>query len=53
MWLSFEFQSLSKYPPCVNNLSFWLPPGSAKEYSENDFYDLVRSVGGDIIEQVS
>ena len=29
-------------------MSFWLPEG----YNENDFYDLVRSVGGDVVEQV-
>lgn len=29
-------------------MSFWIP----ENYNENDFYDLVRSVGGDVVEQV-
>ncbi|XP_005997007.1 phenylalanine--tRNA ligase, mitochondrial [Latimeria chalumnae] len=44
------FQPLSKYPPLVNDISFWLP---CEGYIENDFYDLVRSVGGDLVEKVS
>ncbi|XP_064202743.1 phenylalanine--tRNA ligase, mitochondrial-like isoform X2 [Anguilla rostrata] len=44
------FQPLSKYPPLLNDISFWLP---AQGYSENDFYDLVRSIGGDLVEKVS
>ena len=48
----FLSQAISKYPQCINDLSFWLPSGGDDEYSENDFYDLVRSVGGDVIEQV-
>ena len=35
-------------------MSFWLPTSGPEEedYSENDFYDLVRSLGRDLIEQV-
>ncbi|XP_028824523.1 phenylalanine--tRNA ligase, mitochondrial isoform X2 [Denticeps clupeoides] len=44
------FQPLSKYPPLINDISFWLPED---DYSENDFYDLVRSIGGDMVEKVS
>jgi phenylalanyl-tRNA synthetase alpha chain len=33
-------------------LSFWLPEDHEAEYSENDFYDLVRTIGGDLVEQV-
>ncbi|KAJ7407372.1 phenylalanine--tRNA ligase, mitochondrial-like protein [Willisornis vidua] len=40
---------LSRYPPLINDISFWLPP---ETYCENDFYDLVRTVGGDLIEEV-
>ena len=32
----------------MNDISFWLPA----DYSANDFFDLVRDVGGDFIEQV-
>ncbi|MBN3318788.1 SYFM protein, partial [Atractosteus spatula] len=44
------FQPLSKYPPLINDISFWLP---SEGYAENDFYDLVRTVGGDLVEKVS
>lgn len=44
------YKSISQYPQCHNDISFWLPED--KEFSSNDFYDLVRSIGGDLIEQV-
>ncbi|XP_048961957.1 phenylalanine--tRNA ligase, mitochondrial isoform X2 [Canis lupus dingo] len=44
-----KFQPLSKYPAVINDISFWLP---SKNYTENDFYDLVRTVGGDLVEKV-
>lgn len=46
-----SFQPLSKYPPLHNDISFWLP--ESRSFSQNDFYDLVRSVGGDLVEQVT
>jgi len=45
------YKEVSKCPPCINDISFWLP-ADAESYSENDFYDLVRSVGGDSVEHV-
>jgi len=47
-----KFKPVSKYPQCTHDISFWLPDQS-DEYSSNDFYDLVRNIGGDVIEQVS
>ncbi|XP_056868638.1 phenylalanine--tRNA ligase, mitochondrial [Takifugu flavidus] len=47
-----SFQPLSKYPPLHNDISFWLPTNSQK-FIENDFYELVRSIGGDLVEKVS
>ncbi|XP_040921639.1 phenylalanine--tRNA ligase, mitochondrial isoform X2 [Toxotes jaculatrix] len=52
------FQPLSKYPPLHNDISFWLPESGESEagpesFTENDFYDLVRSIGGDLVEKVS
>ncbi|XP_018123249.1 phenylalanine--tRNA ligase, mitochondrial isoform X2 [Xenopus laevis] len=44
------FQPLSKYPCLTNDISFWLPE---EGYLENDFYDLVRSIGGDLVEKVT
>uniref|UniRef100_A0A8D8S128 Phenylalanine--tRNA ligase, mitochondrial n=1 Tax=Cacopsylla melanoneura TaxID=428564 RepID=A0A8D8S128_9HEMI len=46
------FKPVSVCPPCINDLSFWLPQGQESNYSVNDFYDLVRSVGGDMVEQI-
>lgn len=43
------YKPISQYPQCANDISFWLP----KEVVPNDFYDLVRSVGGDVVEQVN
>ncbi|CAG9829317.1 unnamed protein product [Diabrotica balteata] len=43
------YTPISQYPQCKNDLSFWLPPG---EFSANDFYDLARTIGGDLIEQI-
>eukprot|EP00118_Oscarella_pearsei_P014976 m.131849 g.131849 ORF g.131849 m.131849 type:complete len:287 (+) comp38053_c0_seq18:533-1393(+) len=43
-----EFQAYSKYPPCYKDITFWIP----KNYNENDFYETVRSVAGDLVEEV-
>jgi len=45
------YKPVSQYPQCKNDVSFWLPKDS--NYSSNDFYDLVRSEGGDLVEQVT
>ncbi|GFS65035.1 probable phenylalanine--tRNA ligase, mitochondrial [Trichonephila inaurata madagascariensis] len=45
---SIQYKEISKYPQCTNDISFWVP----KEYHPNDFFDLARSIGGEIIEQV-
>ena len=47
-----QFKAVSKCPPCINDVSFWLPEDRHEDFSENDFYDLVRSIGGDLVEQV-
>ncbi|VDP71905.1 unnamed protein product [Echinostoma caproni] len=62
------YKPVSVYPQCILDLSFWLrdsPESTVPEQSDNqneldpislaverDFYDLVRSVAGDLIEQV-
>ena len=43
------YKEVSKHPACINDISFWLPKNSEESYSENDFYDLVRSLGGTVI----
>lgn len=50
--LNQKYKPISMYPQCSNDLSFWLPVEMDK-YSMNDFYDIIRDVGGDIVEQVS
>lgn len=48
-----KYRPVSIYPQCSNDVSFWLPDNLTKEdFSCNDFYDLVRDIGGDMIEQV-
>ncbi|XP_068234614.1 phenylalanine--tRNA ligase, mitochondrial [Palaemon carinicauda] len=44
-----KFKRISQYPQCPNDISFWLP---TEGYDSADFYDLVRSIGGNIVEQV-
>lgn len=48
------FKPYSKYPATGHDLSFWLPlePDTEHPLHENDFYDLVREVAGDIVEDV-
>ncbi|CAG9859412.1 unnamed protein product [Phyllotreta striolata] len=41
---------ISQFPQCKHDISFWLP--DTGEYSSNDFYDLARNIGGDLIEQI-
>lgn len=50
-WDKVTYQPISSYPQCINDISFWLPDRGS--FSPNDFYDLVRSIGGDLVEQVS
>ncbi|XP_011866566.1 PREDICTED: probable phenylalanine--tRNA ligase, mitochondrial [Vollenhovia emeryi] len=46
-----QYKPVSVYPPCTNHMSFWLPEDGS--YSSHDFYDIVREIGGDTIEQIS
>jgi len=43
------FKPYSKYPPCFKDISFWLPP---EGYEQNDFFELGRSVCGELIEKI-
>lgn len=42
---------MSACPQCINDLSFWLPDDITK-FNANDFFDIVREIGGDLVEQV-
>lgn len=47
------YKLVSNYPQCPNDVSFWLPEGhTVNDFEQNDFYDLARNIGGDMIEQV-
>jgi phenylalanyl-tRNA synthetase alpha chain len=43
-----QFEAYSSQPPCVKDISFWVPV----EYYPNDFHAIVRDVGGDLVEDV-
>ena len=46
-----NFLSVSNCPQCINDLSFWLPDDQTK-FNANYFFDIVREIGGDLVEQV-
>ena len=43
-----KFTSFSKYPICYKDISFWIPGN----FVENDFLEIVRELGGDLVEKV-
>lgn len=43
-----EFKEYSKYPPCHKDIAFWLN----ESYNYNNFCEIVRESGGDIIEEI-
>lgn len=43
-----HFKPFSKYPSCFKDISFWI----GEEFSENDFYDVIREISGDLVEKV-
>lgn len=43
-----KFEPYSKYPACNKDVAFWVSEG----YHENSFYEVVRSTGGPLIENV-
>ncbi|EFN81071.1 Probable phenylalanyl-tRNA synthetase, mitochondrial [Harpegnathos saltator] len=47
---SIEYKLISIFPPCTNDISFWLPQDES--YSPSDFYDIVREIGGDVVDQI-
>lgn len=46
---SVQYKPISIYPQCINDLSMWI---DKIPVDPSDFHDLVRSIGGDLIEQV-
>lgn len=44
-----QFKPYSKYPPCTKDVTFWIPE---QDFSENSLAELIRSVAGDLVEEV-
>ena len=43
-----KFKTVSKYPPIVRDISFVVK----NDFVPNDYFDLIRDLGGDLVEQV-
>ena len=43
-----KFMEVSKYPPVIRDISFVVP----KTFAPNNYFDLVRDIAGDLVEQV-
>ena len=46
--LGHKFKEVSKYPPIVRDISFIVH----KDFIPNNYFDLIRHIGGDLVEQV-
>ena len=46
--LGTKFQEVSKFPPITRDISFVV----SKDFVPNDYFDLIRDLGGDLVEQV-
>jgi len=44
-----KFKPYSKYPACYKDFSFFIN----EKYNENDFFELIRSIAGDLVENVN
>ena len=51
-----KFVPYSKYPPCFKDISFWCSGADTEpteaSFHPNDLYEVVRDVGGDLVEKV-
>ena len=47
--LGAAYKEVSKYPPVTRDISFIVVAG----FAPNDYFDLIRDVGGDLVEEVS
>ena len=43
------FRPYSKYPPCLKDISFWIPH---QGFQVNDLNEIVREIAGDLVERV-
>ncbi|THC95853.1 hypothetical protein EYZ11_004680 [Aspergillus tanneri] len=53
-----RFEPFSKHPACYKDVAFWLPSavgsaaGGTTSVHENDIMEIVRNIGGDLVEDV-
>ncbi|MEW5314240.1 MAG: hypothetical protein WDW38_005751 [Sanguina aurantia] len=47
--LKAKFKPYSKFPSCYKDMAFWVSP----EFTENNLCELVRNIGGDLVEEVT
>ncbi|KAL7437182.1 hypothetical protein ACHAXM_005482, partial [Skeletonema potamos] len=49
-----EFQPYSKFPPVFKDIAFWTSDKhtTSDNFVENDFFDIVRSTAGDLVERI-
>ncbi|MBS3902898.1 MAG: hypothetical protein KGZ30_00775 [Anaplasmataceae bacterium] len=47
--LGSKFQEVSKFPPITRDISFVVD----KSFEPNNYFDLIRDIGGDLVEEVS
>lgn len=43
-----KFKEVSKFPPIIRDISFVVP----KDFVPNDYFDLIRDIGGELVEEV-
>ena len=48
-----KFKPFSKFPSCYKDISFWINKNYfTNTLHDNEFFDLVRDVAGDLVEDV-
>lgn len=47
------YAEFSRFPKTSRDISFWLPEGREADFHENQFFELVREVAGDLVETVA
>ncbi len=51
LFLGHKYKEVSKFPPAIRDISFVVGPPAAG-FVLNDYFDLIRDIGGDQVEQV-
>lgn len=48
-----KYQEVSKFPAIVRDISFVVPGPPAGGFVPNNYFDLIRDIGGDLVEEVA